>query len=71
MKWIRSLQLCWIKLFESDASNDYQQTLEWQGLARKTNFILKVCLLKNLSYVTRCAIISILQPNMIYNMLNL
>lgn len=40
-----SLQLCWIKLFESDASDDYQQTLEWQGLA-KTNFILKVCLLK-------------------------
>lgn len=40
------LQLGQIKLFESDASNDYQQTPEWQGLARKTDPILKVCLLK-------------------------
>lgn len=55
-----------MKLFESDSLNDYQQTLAGQGLARKTNFILQVLSFKNLDYVTRCAIISVLQPNMIY-----
>lgn len=54
-----------MKPFESDVSNDYQQTLEWQDLVRKTNS-LKSLSFKNLSYVIRCAIISILQPNMIY-----
>lgn len=38
-----------MKLFESHSLNDYQQTLAGQGLARKTNFILQVCLLKILT----------------------